>query len=214
LKNHNAAILPQKGAAMQFVRFERLGEMKFRRITNELKRGTPVILVARLVQQEWGECQEVPEDTLVKQLQWLKKCLSDSLDEQKQFTREESVRKNCLGNSGHGCLEQLIALAIIDNDRIEGLRKKEQRTGCIIAELDKMIDRYAKLLETIQGLKFDLGVDKYMRSTPEKLWLEIERLKREQGESQRQCVMAYAEAEKVFERLEKRRKIGDGNQSR
>jgi len=41
---------------MKFERLQRLGNTKFQKIVNELMRGIPAILVARLILQEWGEC--------------------------------------------------------------------------------------------------------------------------------------------------------------
>jgi hypothetical protein len=41
-----------------------LGEEKFRKIVNEMIRGTPAQMVTRLIQQEWGDAQDVGEDML------------------------------------------------------------------------------------------------------------------------------------------------------
>jgi hypothetical protein len=56
---------------MAFDRLQRLGPEKLQRIVNELMRGTPAQLLARLIQQDWGDAQEVSEDTLAKQLKRL-----------------------------------------------------------------------------------------------------------------------------------------------
>ncbi len=39
---------------MKFERLQRLGNTKFQKIVNELMRGVPAIIVARLILQEWG----------------------------------------------------------------------------------------------------------------------------------------------------------------
>jgi hypothetical protein len=104
-----------------------------------------------------------------------------------------------------------VQLTVNHGSWVKGLLEREENTSCLIGKTHKMIDCHRKLLEAIQGMKFDLGVDKYMRSTPEKLWLELERQQRKDEESQRQLFIAYTEAEKVFQRLEKRREIGGRN---
>jgi len=55
---------------MAFGRLSRLGREKFQKIVNELTRGTPAQTVARLVHQ-WGDAQDVREETLAKQLKRL-----------------------------------------------------------------------------------------------------------------------------------------------
>ena len=55
----------------KFERLQRLGNEKFQKIVNELMRGIPAIMVARLILREWGDCNDVREDTLAKQLKRL-----------------------------------------------------------------------------------------------------------------------------------------------
>ena len=56
---------------MAFEGLRRLGPQKFQRIVNELMRATPAVMVARLIQQEWGGVYDVAETTLAKQLKRL-----------------------------------------------------------------------------------------------------------------------------------------------
>ena len=56
---------------MQFDRLNKLGPEKLQKIVNELMRGTPTVLVARLI-QEWGDAQNVSEGTLAQQLKRLR----------------------------------------------------------------------------------------------------------------------------------------------
>jgi hypothetical protein len=51
---------------MAFDRLQNLGKDKFTRICNELARGTPALLLARLI-HEWGDAQDVGEHTLARQ---------------------------------------------------------------------------------------------------------------------------------------------------
>jgi hypothetical protein len=53
---------------MLFDRLQRLGKETFQKVVNELLRGAPVVMVSRLIRLEWGDCQDVREDTLSKQL--------------------------------------------------------------------------------------------------------------------------------------------------
>jgi len=56
---------------MAFERLERLGPEKYERVVNELMRATPAAIVARMIQQEWGDFQDVSEDLLAKHLKRL-----------------------------------------------------------------------------------------------------------------------------------------------
>ena len=57
---------PSNNKAMAFDRLQKLGKEKFQKIVNELARGTPAQTLARLIQQEWGDAQDVREETLAK----------------------------------------------------------------------------------------------------------------------------------------------------
>jgi hypothetical protein len=79
----------------KFERLQRLGNEKFQKIVNELMRGIPAIMVARLILREWGDCNDVREDTLAKQLKRLHRAITNGAfggDLAQEVRRRASVR--------------------------------------------------------------------------------------------------------------------------
>jgi len=177
-----------------------LGQEKFRRIVGLLKQGTPPNLIVPWIQDEWGDCCHLPPDSLAKELEGLHSALTDSSAIPEHSTAQDNARVKLLLNPGQS-LEQLVELALVQEHRIEAQLRKEDSTGRIFPETDMMMDRYAKLLLAIQGLKFDLGIEIYMRRMPQDIKQALERQEREEQEVQRQVYEAYGAAEEVFERL-------------
>jgi len=82
---------------MKFERLQRLSNEKFQKIVNELMRESPAIIIARLILQEWGDCNDVRENTLAKQLKRLHTAISngafggDLADQAKRGKRAAAV---------------------------------------------------------------------------------------------------------------------------
>jgi len=190
-----------------------LGQEKFRTIVGLLKQGTPPNLIVHWIQDEWGDCCDLPPDTLAQELEGLHTALTDSSAIPEHSTAQDNARMKLLQNPGQSCLERLVELALVQEHRIEAQLRKEDSTGRPFPETDMMMDSYAKLLLAIQGLKFDLGIEIYMRRMPQDIKQALERQEREEQEVQRQVYEAYGAAEEVFERLRARRdlKIGVAN---
>src|SRR2546425_3361422 len=101
---------------MKFERLQRLGKGKFQKLVNELTRGTPAIMVARLIQQEWGDCHDVREDTLAKQLKRLHSAITNGAfggDLAQEARQKASVRIKLFHGSSLDCLDELIELALL-----------------------------------------------------------------------------------------------------
>jgi hypothetical protein len=153
---------------MQFDRLNKLGPEKFQRISNELMRGTPTVLVARLI-QEWGDAQNVGEETLAKQLKRLHTAIENgafggALAEEAR--RKASVKIKLLHGSTVNCMNQLIEIADIQRARVLALWDKERISNKRNFGLNTAIRDYRNLLIAIQKIKFDLGLDEYRRSFP------------------------------------------------
>ena len=80
--------------------------------------------------------------------------------------RKASVRIKLFRASNVDCLDELIQLALIQKERVFVLVDREKLLGKPIASLSPMIRLYMDLLESVQKIKFDLGVDEYMRGMP------------------------------------------------
>jgi hypothetical protein len=94
------------------------------------------------------------------------------------------------------CLDQLVELALIEEQRMLALSEREKRQGSIIPELTAIMKNYAKLLVAIQGMRFDLGIDEYRRgmSAAKKHFEDCE----DQAAQQAIIYEAYATAEKIL----------------
>ena len=153
---------------MAFGRFSRLGREKFQKIVNELTRGIPAQTVARLVHQ-WGDAQDVREETLAKQLKRLHTAITNGAfggDLAQQAREKAIVRIMWLHGSTLNCLDALIEVAIVQRTRVLTLYEHEQVSGKHITGLNAVINDYRDLLVAIQRIKFDLGMDEYKRSIP------------------------------------------------
>ena len=184
---------------MMFRRLQALGEDKFRRITDEFMRGTPVSWVARLIQQEWGDCRDLEEYKLTRQLKRLYKAIWNEffsrLEERAQ--RNATFKTNLTGGSKHAVLEQLVELALLEKQRMVALLEKEQRGNKILGELTTVMSDYSKLLVAIQRLRFDLGIDEYKLGMPAVKEDRDSKWQREQ-EVHNQIYEADKKLEKIF----------------
>jgi hypothetical protein len=154
---------------MAFGRFQKLGKEKLQRIVNELMRGTPAQMLARQIQQEWGDAQDVGEESLARQLKRLHAAICNGVfggELATEARRKASVRIKLFHASNVDCLDELIQLALIQKERVFILVERERLLGKPIASLSPMIRLYMDLLESVQKIKFDLGVDEYKRGVP------------------------------------------------
>jgi hypothetical protein len=154
---------------MAYDRFSKLGKDKFQRIVNELVRMTPVIMVARLIQQDWHDCQSVGEATLATHLKRLQTAITNGAfggDLAEQARSRASVRIQLLHGSTLNCLDSLIEAAVIQRTRVLALYEQEQTLGKHIVGLNAVINDYRDLLVAIQKVKFDLGLDEFKRGIP------------------------------------------------
>src|SRR5436309_7446713 len=106
---------------MAFDRLQKLGKEKFQKILNELARGTPAQTLARLIQQAWGDLEDVREETLGKQLRRLSTTIANGAfggDLAGQAKQRASVRIKLLHGSTLDCLDELVQIAAIQKSRV------------------------------------------------------------------------------------------------
>src|ERR1700677_4242692 len=135
--------------SMKFERIQRLAKDNFQKITNELTRGTPATMVARLIQQEWGDCQNVREDTLAKQLERMHTAITNGAfggDLAEQAKQKASVRIKLFHGSSLNCLDELIDLALLQKDRVQQLWGKERELNVPLSSLNVVINDFRDLL--------------------------------------------------------------------
>lgn len=183
---------------MMFRRLQALGEDKFRRITDEFMRGTPVSWVARLIQQEWGDHRDLEEYKLTRQLKRLYKAIwNEFFSRLEERAQRNATFKTNLTGSKHAVLEQLVELALLEKQRMVALLEKEQRGNKILGELTTVMSDYFKLLVAIQRLRFDLGIDEYKLGMPAVKEDRDSKWQREQ-EVHNQIYEAGKKLEKIF----------------
>ena len=154
---------------MKFERLQRLSNEKFQKIVNELMRESPAIIIARLILQEWGDCNDVQEDTLATQLKRLHTAITNGAfggDLAQEAKRKASVRIKLFHGSTLDCKDELIELAIIQRVRVLALWEKERQLNIPLSSLNFVINDYRDLLLSIQKIKFDLGLDEYKGVIP------------------------------------------------
>jgi hypothetical protein len=154
---------------MAFERLQHLGKEKFTKICNALARGTPALTLARLIQQEWRDAQNVGESTLAKQLLRLHTAITNAAfgGELAQLARETtSVTIKRFHGSTVDCLDELMTLATIQRERVLRLCEKERASNTRVVGLNKIINDYRKLLVDMQEVRFNLGFDEYRRGFP------------------------------------------------
>ncbi len=154
---------------MAFDRLQALGEEKFKKIVNELMRGTPAMTLARTIQSEWGEFVGVAEKTLTQQLNRLRLTMQEGAfgEEAAQALKENGkIDIKMLKGVSIDVMGELVTLANVQRQRIQMIWEKEQEVKMPIAGLNTVINDQRDLLIQIQKMRFDLGLDEYKGVVP------------------------------------------------
>jgi hypothetical protein len=152
---------------MAFERLQALGTSRFQKVTNDLARGIPAMAVARTIQIEWQEFNDVAEKTLTQQLnrlrlQMVDGKLGEKLQEEVQSIAVTPKPKDYnLGLASFNTLDKFMELALIQEDRVIRLVEKEKQMPIPIGALNEVIKDYAMILEKVQKARFDLGIDEF-----------------------------------------------------
>lgn len=152
-----------------FERLQGLGEERFNKILNLLMRGEPAMRVAREIQQDWKEFQDVAERTLMQQLKRLRLVAAEGAFGKKAaqsiadgHTLRTPVR---LAHLNVRVLERLEELSEIQRERVLALVEKEQKmpvpVGPMLAATNAVFNDYRQVLLDLQKIRFDLGLDEF-----------------------------------------------------
>ena len=188
---------------MAFDRLQKLGKEKFQKILNELARGTPAQTLARLIQQAWGDLEDVREETLGKQLRRLSTTIANGAfggDLAEQAKQRATVRIKLLHGSTLDCLDELIQIAAIQKSRVLRLWERERIYNVPLVMLNRVIRDYGNLIVTIQEMKFNLGLDEYRRTMPAVAASDTSVTLTDGTRIQRKVLEAVAEMEEIFDR--------------
>jgi nucleotidyltransferase/DNA polymerase involved in DNA repair len=150
-----------------FERLQALGETRWTLIRNELVRGEPAMSLARRIQQEWGEFQDVAEKTLTQQLSRLRQKIQEGAFGQEVAEKLEQAvtakqKVEILNEFGTvNALEIAETLITLQMKRIQRLVKREEEMPMPLPSLNEMIMSGSKLAQDLQKMRFDLGLDEF-----------------------------------------------------
>lgn len=155
---------------MAFERLQGLGEEKWRTILNHLLRGKPAMALARMIQQEWGDYVGVAEKTLTQQLNRLRLSVAEGAFGPAMAAEIQKGRPPKVPSGLEltlTALERLEEASTVQYERMQLLVARERaRTpgrgeGQLIMAVNQTVEGYSRMLQDIQKLRFDLGLDEY-----------------------------------------------------
>jgi hypothetical protein len=150
---------------MAFDTLQSLGEEKFRTLVQKLLGGTRESLVATLIRQQWGDCQDISENTLVEELKALHEAASiktRAIHEQGDVGGDDNSFLQ-LRDSRLGCLERLIHAAISTENGIDSIVKDGRLTDSESRKVIALIKLNMQQIAMIQVMKLNIGLDAYKR---------------------------------------------------
>jgi DNA-binding HxlR family transcriptional regulator len=153
---------------MAFERLQNLGEDKWLAIMNHLQSGKPAMGLARLIQQEWGDFQDVAEKTLTQQLNRLRLAAAEGAFGKKiakQIEKGATPQVQLLAGVSTDVIPRLEELANWQRERVISLKEKEKSmpipVGSLLTQTNAVFNDYKATLIDIQKLRFELGLDTY-----------------------------------------------------
>ena len=184
---------------LAFDTLQSLGEAKFRAVVQKLLAGTRESSVAKLIQEQWRDCQDVLENTLVADLKALHEAASIKTRDHEAVERDnDSVLQ--LRDSELGCLERLIHAAIATESGIKSMTKDGGLTASDSRIVITLIKLHMQQIAMIHDMKLDIGLDAYKRGMSSE---EIEMSNRWEFEEK----MKWIDAERRVEKWLKLRNI-------
>ena len=147
---------------MAFDTLQSLGEGKFRAVVQKLLAGTCESSVAKLIQEQWRDCQDVLENILIEELKALHKAASIKTPDDGDVEGDNDGFLQ-LRDSELGCLEHLIHAAIATENGIESMTKDGGLMDSESRILITLMKLHMQQIAMIHDMKLDLGLDAYKR---------------------------------------------------
>lgn len=156
-----------------FQALRNLGEEKFLKVKNELARGKPAMTLAREIQSQWGDFKGVAEKTLTQQLNRLRNVMIEG-DQGAELAKElveRNQEKNqfklkLMRGTSIDVLQHMIAIESLQRERVQRLWDKERENNLYTSGLNVVVMDYVAILDKIQKLQFDLGVNEFKGPLP------------------------------------------------
>lgn len=153
---------------MAFDRLQALGQERWTKILNDLMRGEPAAAVARMVQQDWGEFQDVADKTLTQQMSRLRLAAAEGAFGKKVaalIAKGATPQIAMMAGVSQSSVERMEELAAVQRGRVMSLVEKEKNmplpVGVMLTATNAVFNDYSKLLQDIQKVRFDLGLDEF-----------------------------------------------------
>ncbi len=190
---------------MAYDKLQALGEEKFRRLVNELVRGKPAEVLARVVQMEWGDLSDTSEKTLAQQLVRLRASAAEGMfgpEVAKEIAQGATPQIKRLAGISFSAIERMEELSGIQRQRIMDLVEKERHlhTGPLMEATNAVFNDYKELLVAIQKIRFDLGLDEFKGPLTHARGATVTTTSPDGTQVQRQVFEAVSTIESIFDR--------------
>ena len=159
---------------MAFEKLHSLGDEKFQKILNALMRGESAHGLARVLQEEWGEFQDVAFKTLTQQLNRLRLAAAEGAFGKKvalAIQAGAAPQLKMLEGLSTAAIQRLEELSAMQRQRVMDLIAAEkaakfQMSAPILVAHNGAITDYAKVLDQLQKMRLDLGLDEFKGVVP------------------------------------------------
>jgi len=147
---------------MAFDSLQSLGEEKFRAVVQKLLAGTRESSVAKLIQEQWLDCQHVLENTLIEELPALHEAASIKTPDHGDVEADNRSFLQ-LRDSELGCLEKVIHAAIATWNGMDSMTKNGGLTASESRIVIALMKLHMQQIAMIHDMKLDIGLNAYKR---------------------------------------------------
>jgi len=161
----------------KYKKLKALGSDKFRQIKTMLLTNTPMAQVAEVIQDEWGEYQDIRRQSLVHQLKRLKADLQGEAIAKLDKARELGLKDNhALDDAIRYAKEQINAADMANTitmqqyRRVQKLQRLEDGTPYINTQLTKELQLMMGMVKELHAIQADIGI---VKRVPKKVKGEI-----------------------------------------
>lgn len=172
---------------MAFERLQSLGTSKWTKILNTLMRGGTAMGLARVIQQEWKEFPDMSERTLTQQLNRLRTVAATGVFGQEianEIQKQGTPLVKRLEGISSNAIERMEELSTWQRKRVMRFIEREEKlllppqhetgkitmivpvTSNMVQSLNMVMNDYSRLLQDIQKMRFELGLDEYKGVLP------------------------------------------------
>lgn len=171
-----------------------LGERKLQEIEVEISQGKPILQIAKMIQDDWGELVEVKLATLSKAVQRLKET---RIDGKLLYLQQSEYGKRVFGEYSDqvDILENHQRLIRMQQERVSKAYVMERPTTFLNMELRKEIMALAELYRGLMEMQMELGL---IRRAPKEIIGSVEVAASRAQEAMEEAIAGNAKVEKAL----------------